>query len=189
MKELRRTTFGDPLLRRPTRHLSAAEITTPATQELISSMRHLLATKAHGVGLAAPQVGQGVAISVIWIRPTPSRPKNEEIKLVVINPEVIKTYGARTQMWEGCISFGTSSRDFPYAKALRWRKIRVRYLDETGKRHERDVNGMLAHVLQHEIDHLNGVLFVDRVKDSKTFMMMSEFKKHILPTLQHKTKK
>jgi peptide deformylase len=101
--------------------------------------------------------------------------------MVIINPEIVRTYGRRSQMWEGCISFQGGSRDFPYAKALRYRKVRVRYVDEEGKGHEKDFAGLLSHVLQHEIDHLNGVLFVERVKDPKTYMMISEYKKHVLP--------
>jgi peptide deformylase len=180
-KILKRTVFGDPVLSAPARRLSESDINSPEIQTLIEDLRHTLQVKKYGVGLAAPQVGQGVALSVVGIKPTPSRPDAQSEDMVIINPEIVKTYGARAQMWEGCISFGTSSRDFPYAKALRWRKIRVRYLDEHGKQHEKDFDGLLAHVLQHEIDHLNGVLFTERIKDPKTLMMMSEYKKHILP--------
>ncbi len=176
-------------MREVARRLSATEIESPKIKQLVEDMQHTLVTKKYGVGLAAPQVGQGVALTVIWIKPLPHRPKVEEQKLVAFNPEVVKTYGNRTQLWEGCISFQGSSSNFPYAKALRWRKVRVRYIDEYAHRHERDFEGLLAHVLQHEIDHLNGVLFVERVKDPKTFMMVSEYKKHVLPNDRKRQKK
>lgn len=187
-KTLSRTLFGNPILREKARRLTRAEIVSPEIQELIADMQHTLIAKKYGVGLAAPQVGQGIGLSVIWIKPTPSRPEAKEEKLVVFNPEIVKTFGRRSQMWEGCISFQGGTKDFPYAKTLRWRKVRVRYLDEQGKEHEKDFDGLLAHVLQHETDHLNGILFVERVKDPKTFMMMSEYKKHILPLERKRSK-
>ena len=177
---LKATLFGNPVLREKARSLSGNEILSTEIQQLISDMRYTIEAKKYGVGLAAPQVGQSVALSIIGIKPTPSRPEFQPIEFVVINPEIVRTYGHRTQVWEGCISFG-GCKNFPYAKTLRWGKVRVRYLDEGGKRHEKDFAGLLAHVLQHEVDHLNGILFVERVKDPKTFMMVSEFKQRILP--------
>jgi peptide deformylase len=179
-KVLQRTLFGNPILRQPARHLSAQEILSSEIQTLIADMRYTVEAKKYGVGLAAPQVGHAIALSIIGIKPTPSRPHAKAIELAIINPEIIKTYGRRRQFWEGCISFGGAA-NFPYAKALRYAKVRVRYLDEYAKVHERDFDGLLAHVLQHEIDHLNGVLFVERVKDPRTFLMVSEYKKFVLP--------
>lgn len=179
MRMLRRTQFGNPILRTPARRLEKSEITSVKTQELIRNMLATLEHKKYGVGLAAPQVGIGVALAVLSIKPTPTRPQIKSEQLVIINPEIVKTYGRRTGMWEGCISFG-DVRNFPYAKALRYRKIRLRYHDGQGRQHERDFDGLLAHVLQHEVDHLNGILFVDRVRDPKTFMNVSEFKKRYL---------
>lgn len=186
-KVLKRSLFGDPILRQKARRLSKAEISSPEIQNLIADMYHTLEAKKYGVGLAAPQVGLPVALSVIWARPLQYRLDAKEEKFVIINPEIVEKYGRRTQKWEGCMSFGTSSRDFPYAKALRYRKVRMRYLDETGKQHEKDFDGLLAHVLQHETDHLNGILFVERVRDPKTFVMKTEYVKHVLP-LERKRK-
>lgn len=142
-------------------------------------MQHTLIAKKYGVGLAAPQVGRGIALTVIWIKPLPHRPNVQEQKLVAFSPEIIETYGRRSRMWEGCISFG-SGTNFPYAQTLRYKKIRVRFTDELANIHEREFEGLLAHVMQHEIDHLNGILFVDRVIDSKSWMMVGEYKKRIL---------
>lgn len=177
---LKLTKFGNPILRQPARRLSRKEILSDEIQALIADMRYTVEIKKYGVGLAAPQVGKSVALSIVGIKKTPSRPDNEAIELVIINPEIVKTYGNRSQKWEGCMSFGGGT-NFPYAKGLRWSKVRVKYLDELAHQHEKDFEGLLAHVLQHETDHLNGVLFVERIKDPRTIVMVSEYKKYILP--------
>jgi peptide deformylase len=177
MKVLKKTSFGNPILRQVAQRLSPEEIANDEIQQLITDMYYTLEKKKYGVGLAAPQVDMPVAISTIHIQPVPWRPDVEEYKLTVINPEIVKAYGRRQGMWEGCISFCGDQKDFPYAKALRYKKVRVRYLDEQAVEHEADFEGLLAHVLQHETDHLNGVLFVDRVRDNSTFITTSEYTK------------
>jgi peptide deformylase len=179
MKQLRRRQFGDPILRLATHMLTPEEIVTPTVQGLIKDMQVMLQKRAYGVGLAAPQVGKSLSLSVIGIKPTPSRPKNPRVELVVINPRIVKAYGRRTGMWEGCISFGIGPGS-PYAKALRYKKVRVAYFDENGREYEKDFDGILGHVLQHEIDHLNGVLFVDHIVDSKTYTTIGEYRKHYM---------
>lgn len=179
MKILRKTNFGNPVLRQVARRLTADEIQSDEIQSLIDNMMYTVERKRYGVGLAAPQIGRSVAVSVVAIKATPSRPHLTAEDVVIINPEIVRTYGRRSAMWEGCISFG-SGKDFPYAQAMRYAKVRVSYLDRWVTSHERDVTGLLAHVMQHEVDHLNGVLFVDHVKDTKTYTMVSEYKKHYL---------
>lgn len=142
-------------------------------------MHFTLTSKEYGVGLAAPQVGQSLALSVINIQPTDYRPDVTPLKLTIINPEIIETFGRRKQLWEGCLSFG-AGRDVPFAKVLRYQRIRVRYLDDQAIEHIEVVEGLLAHIMQHEIDHLNGVLFVDRVTDSTSYMTMGEYRKRIV---------
>lgn len=178
-KPLRRTLFGNPVLRQKTRRLEAAEILSEDIQTLVKRMKFTLSNRKLGVGLAATQVGRSVALSVIGIKPTPNRPNNPKVDMVIINPEMTNTYGRRQPMWEGCISLG-SGPDSPFAQAMRYKKIRVRYLDEHAQTHEADFEGLVAHVLQHEIDHLNGILFVDRVKDPKSYVSQSECRKRIL---------
>ncbi len=184
MKILRRTQFGNPVLRQIARRLERDEILSEPIQALIADMYHTLDKKKYGIGLAAPQVGHSLAVSVIHIRKLPWRPNVEEADLIIINPEIITTYGRRSGMWEGCISFCGDQKEFPYAKALRWKKIRIKYLDEQAKPHEKDFDGLLGHVLQHETDHLNGVLFVDRVRDTKSYVTLSEYNKRF----RYKTK-
>lgn len=170
--------FGDPILREKARQLSHAEIKSHDIQQLIADIRHTNQTKQYGVGLAAPQVGVSVTLSVIGIKPTPTRPNLEPFDQVIINP-TYEGIGRRTGMWEGCQSCG-SGDDTLYGKALRYRRITAMWYDEHGELHTRELDGFIAHVFQHETDHLNGVLFVDRVRDTTTYMMADEYRKRIV---------
>lgn len=178
MQLLRLTRFGNPVLRQKARELSADEIKTQSIQQLIKNIRYTNQQKKHGVGLAAPQVGESIALSVIGIKPTPNRPDIEPVDMVIINP-IYEGIGRRSGKWEGCQSSGTG-RNTLFGKALRYRKIRARWYDEHATAHDMELGGLLAHVFQHETDHLNGVLFVDRVRDTKTFMMADEYRKRIV---------
>jgi peptide deformylase len=182
LRALRKTHFGNPVLRQVAQRLTEQEILSKDIQGLIANLRYTCEREKFGVGLAAPQVGRSVSISVIAIKPTPTRPDRKRYDRVLINPEIIKLYGEQTSMWEACISFGASGQ-FPYAQALRYKKIRIRFLDENAQSHDEILEGFEANVVQHEVDHLNGILFVDRVVDNKTFVMASEFKKRILPNM------
>ena len=178
MKLLRRTQFGNPILRQKAMELSLAQIVSPEIEQFIRDIQFTLEKRKYGVGLAAPQVGKGIALCVIGIKPTPTRPDLERQDMVLINPEIIQKNGGKTGKWEACISFG-SNDNFPYAQAMRYEKIRLRWLDEKAVEHEQDFEGFTANVIQHEVDHLNGILFVDRVEDTKTYMTSSEYKKMI----------
>lgn len=182
---LKLTRFGNPILREKTRRLSVDEIRSSKIQQLIAAIRHTNEAKQYGVGLAAPQVGESVALSVIGVKPTPTRPDLERFDCVIINPEYTGI-GRRTGMWEACQSSGTGDNTF-YAKALRYRKIHAKWRDEHGDLHDEELSGFMAHVFQHETDHLNGILFVDKVRDTKTFMLADEFRKRIVSKNKNST--
>lgn len=171
-KQLRKTEFGNPMLRATARMLTKSEILGVEIKRLLVDMYEALDRRKYGVGLAAPQVGHGVAISIIDTKPTPTRPDISRQKLTIINPVIIKTYGRRKPLWEGCIS----GPDL-YAQVPRYKKVRLRWHDEQAVEHEEDFDGFIAHVIQHEVDHLNGILYVDRVKDTKTYMTTKEYKR------------
>lgn len=177
-----RTKFGNPILRQKAKRLNKEEILSDKIQALVEKIHHAMASEAfgkYGVGLAAPQVGEGVAMAIVHIKPTPRRPHiKKTVHQVMINPEITETYGRRTGMWEGCISCGKGN-DTLYGKALRYKKVKLRWTDEHANTHEEVFEGLPAHVIQHEVDHLNGILFVDRVRDSKTFMMADEYRKRV----------
>lgn len=173
-----KTEFGNPVLRKRCKRLSAREIQSVQIKKLIADMKYLLAKKNYGIGLAAPQVGYAVALGVIDIKPThirPDLPKSEWLKMVIINPRITKTYGRATQKWEGCLSCPGI-----FAKVPRYKKVEVKYTDETGNIHKKVFSRLTAHVLQHEIAHLSGELFIDKVTDTRTFMTEIEFIQRIV---------
>jgi peptide deformylase len=172
------TKFGNPVLREIASLLTFEEILSPNTQQLIGKMRTLLNDKQYGIGLSAPQVGHPIALSVIEMKPTPTLPDLGTKSLTLINPVIAKTYGDNKNMWEGCVSAGEGENTL-CAKVPRPNKITLQWLDENAVQHEADFEGFIAHTIQHEVDHLNGILFVDRVEDTKTYMLVDEFKKYV----------
>jgi peptide deformylase len=123
--------------------------------------------KAPGIGLAAPQVGHGLRLIVIDLAPNDKRQPHS-----LINPEVVGTSDERATREEGCLSLPGQ-----YAEITRPARVKVRYLDETGARREMQADGLLAACLQHEIDHLDGILFVDHLSALKRNMIMRRLAK------------
>ena len=160
---------GDPVLRRPARPLAAEEIPTPFVQELIVSMRQTMHA-APGVGLAAPQVGESLQVVVMEDAAEAMSPaRTEELGRVVlpftvlINP-VVEPAGEETEeFFEGCLSVSGFS-----ALVRRWRAVTVSALDERGDPVSLRLEGWPARIVQHEADHLAGVLYVDRM-DPRSF--------------------
>lgn len=172
------TRAGNPILREVMPLLSPEEIQSDEIQNLITNIRHTCRERQYGVGLAAPQVGARYALSVIGIKPTPNRPKLEPFDQVIINPSY-EGIGEPNGKWEGCMSIG-SGDDLLYGQAERFDEIEAEWLDEFGEYHKRILGGFVAHVFQHEADHVNGVLFVDKVRDTTTFMMADEYRERIV---------
>lgn len=168
------TEFGNPILRREAIRIDTAEILGTEIQTLINDMLETLITKKLGVGLAAPQVGISKALSVIAIRKSEHRPNVKARDLVIINPEITETVGRRVQLYEGCISGGPGKASL-FAKVPRYKRIRLQYYDEKGIKQHEYFEGLLAHVIQHEVDHLEGILFVDKVRDTKSYMTHKEY--------------
>ena len=170
--------FVNPILRQNAEQLSVGEIKNEKIQELIEDIRALIESEAYGVGLAAPQVGESLALSVISIKPTPNRPNLERFEQVIINP-TYEGIGRRSSMWEGCLSSGEGDNTL-FAKALRYQKIHATWYDENAEFHDKILDGFVAHVFQHETDHLGGILFVDKVRDTTTYMLADEYRKRIV---------
>jgi peptide deformylase len=163
---------GNPVLRRQARPLSLAEITQKETKQLIEQMRETM-LDAPGVGLAAPQVGLSLQIAVIEDREEYQREVPPEQLLerdrkpvpfhVIINPRILELGAEKAEFFEGCLSL----RGFS-AIVSRARSVRVECLDEHGKQRVIEASGWHARILQHEIDHLAGTLYFDRMI-SRTF--------------------
>jgi peptide deformylase len=179
VKWLSRRQFGDPVLRQKAKRLNQRAIASDKTQKLVADMRHTLSSLELGVGLAAPQVGESLAVVVVTIQPLPHRPIVTPFELVLINPKIVKTFAKPKLLWESCISSG-EDRAGLFAKVPRYPKITVQYRDLQGRLHTDTLTGLPAHVVQHEVDHLNGTLFVDRVTDPKTYMTYNEYVKRVI---------
>jgi peptide deformylase len=163
---------GHPVLRQVARPLERAEITAPATVRLIELMRETMRA-APGVGLAAPQIGEGLALAVIEDRPEyQQRVPEEDLRArgrqpvpfhVIINPRLTVIEAGPVEFAEGCLSVPGYSAVTPRALA-----VRVEALDHRGAAVVIEARGWYARILQHEIDHLNGTLYVDRM-NTRTF--------------------
>jgi peptide deformylase len=160
-----------PILIAPNPILKArARLVKPTDSELVRNLipRMFAAMyAAPGIGLAAPQVGQGVRLVVIDLMPNDKRQPHS-----LINPEVIAASEERATREEGCLSLPGQ-----YADITRPARVKVRYFDETGAKREMQADGLLAACLQHEIDHLDGVLFVDHLSALKRNMIMRRLAK------------
>lgn len=171
------TQLGNPILRARTQKVFVSDVASDSVKQVITQMKTLLATKDFGVGLAAPQIGTSISIAVIDIKPTKHRPNVQPYASIIINP-TYEGIGKRSSMWEGCLSSGTGDNTL-YAKALRYKTIQATWLDENTIEHAETLEGLPAQVFQHETDHLHGILFVDRVRSSKTYTMASEYRSRI----------
>ena len=159
---------GDPVLRRQARELSRDEIATPAIQELIVRMRDTM-RDAPGVGLAAPQIGESIQLVVIEDPPqahagmTPAQLAERERAAVafhvLVNPRLTVEGDEQVAAYEGCLSLAGFTMIVP-----RWRRVRVDALDEHGEPVVKIASGWYARILQHEIDHLRGVVCCDRME-------------------------
>lgn len=162
---------GHPVLRSRARVVSSEELARPETQAFIDD---LIETKrfAHGAGLAANQVGDLRRIAIVEVAPdNPRYPYKPAVALtVLVNPELALT-GETVAINEGCLSVPNLRGDVPRAVT-----IRVRYLDRDGVACEAEYRGLTAGTFQHEVDHLNGVLFLDRA-DPRTFSTWDEFER------------
>ena len=162
--------MGNPLLREVAEDFSVEEIKNSETQLLLKDMWHSLAA-AGGIGLAAPQIGISKQLAVIKLTEESDRyPDMEDSEaFIIFNPKITVLDKTEQGFWEGCLSV-PGLRGF----VERPRKIRVDFLDESAKPRSIEVEDFLATVFQHELDHLVGKLYVDRIKDITTLMFEDE---------------
>lgn len=169
---------GEPVLRAHARQLTREEITSDEIQRLIRDMRETM-RDAPGVGLAAPQVGVTIQLAVIEDReellsslPPQELAEKERQAVpfhVIINPEITLLGYDRADFHEGCLSLSGFSAVVPRA-----RRVRVAYLNEHGEPQSVEASGWYARILQHEIDHLRGTLYIDRM-ETRTFTSLDNW--------------
>jgi peptide deformylase len=174
--------MGEPVLRRVARPLSVEELKSPAIQSLITDMIDTM-HDADGAGLAAPQVYESVQLCVIEIAKNPRYPDALEIPLtVLVNPVVTSAVDSPTDalapedsiaMFEGCLSVAGMR-----GRVVRPRRVRVQALDRDGNPLDFVWEGVRASVVQHETDHLKGVLYVDHA-DSKSLTFLREYERYV----------
>lgn len=143
------------VLRKKSEPVAVSKIKTEKIQGILKDMHQALATQKDGVALAAPQIGINLRIFVV--SPMVFAKNPEEIKLTFINPEIIKHSKDKKVVEEGCLSVR-----WWYGKIRRHTRATIRAYDENGKQFEMSASGLLAQIFQHETDHLEGVLFVDK---------------------------
>lgn len=142
------------------------------SQEIAEALSVTLAG-TQGVGLAAPQIGESVRMVIVASRPTPRYPNAPRMApTLMINPEFGALSSEREKDWEGCLSI-------PGIRALvpRYKKIAVRFMDLQGVVYEREFENFVARVFQHEYDHLDGLVYLDRVEDNRDIISEQEFQK------------
>jgi len=169
---------GEPTLRLVARPLSAEQIVSEEIQRLIKEMRETM-HDAPGVGLAAPQVGLPLQLAVIEDREdylkdlSPAQLEERERKPVpfhvIINPKIGETTERKVEFFEGCLSLAGFSAIVPRA-----RSVRVEYLDDDAQPKVVEASGWYARILQHEIDHMMGKFYIDRM-NSRTFMSLDNW--------------
>lgn len=168
--------LGDPVLQTKAPAIPVDEIKSKKVQDVIAHMKKVLAKQVDGIGLAAPQIG--VSLRIFIVSGKVLLPPDERIEittgkkslikkikipddLVFINPVIIKE--SKEKKWmegEGCLSVR-----WLYGKVKRATKVTIRAYNEHGQIIERGASGLMAHIFQHEIDHLDGILFIDKAKD------------------------
>jgi peptide deformylase len=182
MSILKIARMGHPILRAKARALHPSEVRTPKIQQLVDDMFQTM-KEYQGVGLAAPQVHESVRLFVAGFPPArderdhrderdePEDDDGEDVPLMaLINPEIESATRDLVEDWEGCLSIPDIRGRVPRAS-----QIIVRAYDRFGKKIEIQASGFTARVIQHETDHLDGVLFFDRMKSFQSLTFLDEF--------------
>lgn len=169
--------MGHPVLREVAHPVDVAALGSPNLVSLVADMVDTLHDYG-GIGLAAPQIGEPVRLAIIEIPGGASR--YGELPpwplTIFVNPEIEVVDPKTAGYWEGCLSV-PGLRGF----VCRPQHVKVSYLDLAGSRHVRELEGFLATVIQHEFDHLDGKLFIDRIDDTRLLAFETEYERYLAP--------
>lgn len=160
--------YGDPVLRKKAEEIDEDY---PNLKEIIANMFETMYA-AHGVGLAAPQIGLSIRLFVVDASPFAEDEEGEvdpilkDFKKVFINPIIVEETGEKWAFGEGCLSIPDINED-----VMRPERVLINYLDENFEEHEIELTGLAARVIQHEYDHIEGKLFIDRIGPLKKTML------------------
>lgn len=163
--------LGNPVLRRRSDEVTLEELASPGTQGLIDDMIDTM-RDARGVGIAAPQVHVGKRIFIIEVKDSnPRYPNMDEVPVTaIVNPRIISASEDTEEGWESCLSIPDLRGNVP-----RHASVVIECVDREGSPLEIEASGFLARIIQHESDHLDGVLFIDRMTDLTQLAYPTEF--------------
>lgn len=162
------TVYGDPLLRKKAKTI---EKDHKELNEIIANMWETM-YHSDGVGLAAPQVGLSIRLFVVDASSgADEEPELKDFKKVFINPEIIETFGEKWEMNEGCLSLPEIRED-----VVRPDGVRIKYQDENFVSHEEEFRGFAGRIIQHEYDHLEGILFIDYLSPLRKRLLKSKLR-------------
>lgn len=156
---------GNPVLREVSSVISAEKIKTPAIKKIILDLKSAIDSQSDAAAISAVQIGKPIRLFIVSKKvfgadlENPQK-INTKSDLIFINPKIIKVSKSKQLLEEGCLSVR-----YVYGKVLRPEKVTIEACDENGKKFSRGFSGLLAQIVQHENDHLNGVLFTDKAVD------------------------
>jgi peptide deformylase len=165
--------IAHPVLRSPAKPVRKEAFRDRLFQKLIDDMRETM-YEYEGVGLAAPQVHEGLRLAVIEVPGSDERGRAEVPFMVLVNPQVTALSDERENGWEGCLSVPDLRGVVP-----RWKRVKLEALDRDGKRYSLEAQDFHARVIQHECDHLDGNVYLDRMADMRSLTFIKEFEDHL----------
>jgi peptide deformylase len=176
-------TLGHPVLREVARKLTREELGSPKVQSFIDDLVETM-HDANGAGLAANQVYEPIRICAIEVRNNPRYPYKPNFPLtILVNPEVTPTTDDTFLNYEGCLSVPNLR-----GEVRRFTGVHVKAWDRQGNEVELDVKGLTAGTFQHEVDHLDGKVFLDRVEDTRSLATWADFERHHMAAFVERAK-
>jgi peptide deformylase len=174
MSILKIARIGHPVVRQKARLLTEAEIVSPEVQRLIDDMRETM-YDYEGVGVAAPQVHVSLRLAVLEVQASDERAHERVPFTVLINPKVTPLSKKLVTAFEGCLSVPDLRGPVP-----RYERVRLDALDREGLPYSLEASAFHARVIQHECDHLDGNVYLDRMRDLRKLAFLKEFEEHVL---------
>jgi len=165
--------IGHPVVRAAARPVEAAEIASAGFQRLVDDMVETM-HEYDGVGVAGPQVHAGLRVAVIEVPASDERAREAVPLTVLVNPVVTPLGEEKERAWEGCLSVPDLRGVVP-----RWRRVRLAALDRGGRPYTLEAEGFFARVIQHECDHLDGSVYLDRMEGLRSLSFLREFERFV----------
>ncbi|MBI4868404.1 MAG: peptide deformylase [Candidatus Wallbacteria bacterium] len=173
MSLLKVAVLGNPILRQKTPEMKKSELLRESVQRFIDDLIETM-REYDGVGLAATQVHQPLRIAVVEVQANPRYPQAPAVPLtVLVNPVLTPIGSERARDWEGCLSVPDMRGVVP-----RWTQIHVEAMDRKGNPLSFDASGFFARAVQHETDHLDGIVYLERMEDMRTLTYMREYARY-----------